>query len=155
MVLNNHFNTTATFTPINLSYTNNFGIIAGIVLANQIITGILLAMAEKNGHDVVYLIGNVSSGIIFILHYAHVNGASFLFIVVAIAITFASLIAMPLLSSTNVGSPKLKILSERFIFLFIVLSGLALLTWVDTTIILGQVCTVILFAYLVVIYPFL
>lgn len=79
--------------------------------------------------------------------------------VVAIAITFASLIAMPFLSSTHIGSPKFRVLSERLFFLFV--ADLALLTWVgaqeilDATIILGQVCTVILFIYLVIVYPFL
>nr|AOO35671.1 cytochrome b [Dunaliella salina] len=79
--------------------------------------------------------------------------------VVAIAITFASLIAMPFLSCTHIGSPKFRVLSERLFFLFV--ADLALLTWVgaqeilDATIILGQVCTVILFAYLVIAYPFL
>jgi ubiquinol-cytochrome c reductase cytochrome b subunit len=79
--------------------------------------------------------------------------------VVAIAITFASLIAMPFLSSTTIGSPKFRILSERLFFIFV--ADLALLTWVgaqeilDATIILGQICTVILFFYLVIAYPFL
>mgnify|MGYP006280358361 CR=1 FL=1 len=35
--------------------------------------------------------------------------------VVAIAITFASLIAMP---ATHIGSPKFRVLSERLFFLF-------------------------------------
>jgi ubiquinol-cytochrome c reductase cytochrome b subunit len=79
--------------------------------------------------------------------------------VVAIAITFASLIAMPFLSTTHIGSPKFRVLSERLYWLFV--ADLALLTWVgqkeilDATIVLGQVCTVILFIYLVLAYPFL
>ena len=79
--------------------------------------------------------------------------------VIFIAITFASLIAMPFLSTTHIGSPKFRVLSERFFFLFV--ADLALLTWVgqqeilDATIILGQVCTAILFFYLVIAYPFL
>jgi ubiquinol-cytochrome c reductase cytochrome b subunit len=79
--------------------------------------------------------------------------------VVAIAITFASLIAMPFLSTTHIGSPKFRVLSERLFFVFV--ADLGLLTWVgaqeilDSTILLGQVCTVILFIYLVIVYPFL
>jgi len=79
--------------------------------------------------------------------------------VVMIAITFASLIAMPFLSTSHIGSPKFRVLSERAYWLFV--ADLALLTWVgqkeilDSTIVLGQVCTGILFIYLVLIYPFL
>jgi ubiquinol-cytochrome c reductase cytochrome b subunit len=79
--------------------------------------------------------------------------------VVAIAITFASLIAMPFLSTTHIGSPKFRVMSERLFFVFV--ADLGLLTWVgareilDSTILLGQVCTVILFIYLVILYPFL
>ena len=46
--------------------------------------------------------------------------------VVAIAVTFASLIAMPFLSTTHIGSPKFRVLSERFYWLFV--ADLALLT---------------------------
>ncbi len=79
--------------------------------------------------------------------------------VIAIAITFASLIAMPFLSTTHIGSPKFRVLSERFYWVFV--ADLGLLTWVgaqeicDSTVILGQICTIILFIYLVVLYPFL
>jgi ubiquinol-cytochrome c reductase cytochrome b subunit len=79
--------------------------------------------------------------------------------VVAIAITFASLITMPFISTTHIGSPKFRVLSERLFFVFV--ADIALLTWVgakeilDSTIILGQFCTIILFIYLVLIYPFL
>ena len=79
--------------------------------------------------------------------------------VIAIAITFASLIAMPFISTTHIGSPKFRVLSERFFFVFV--ADLALLTWVgaqpilDSTVLLGQVATAVLFVYLVLIYPFL
>jgi len=79
--------------------------------------------------------------------------------VVAILITFASLIAMPFLSTTHIGSPKFRVLSERFYWIFV--ADLALLTWVggqeicDSTILLGQFCTIVLFIYLVLIYPFM
>ena len=86
-VLNQHLNTYPT--PINLSYAYNFGSLAGIVLASQIITGILLAM-HYVGHvdlafnSVVHLMNDVPSGMI--LRYAHANGASLFFIVVYIHI---------------------------------------------------------------------
>jgi len=79
--------------------------------------------------------------------------------VIMVLLVFVSLISMPFLSSTHIGSPKFRVLSERLFFLFV--ADLALLTWVgaqeilDATIILGQVCTVILFIYLVIAYPFL
>ena len=86
-VLNQHLNTYPT--PINLSYAYNFGSLAGVVLASQIITGILLAM-HYVGHvdlafnSVVHLMNDVPSGMI--LRYAHANGASLFFIVVYIHI---------------------------------------------------------------------
>ena len=86
-VLNQHLNTYPT--PINLSYAYNFGSLAGIVLASQIVTGILLAM-HYVGHvdlafnSVVHLMNDVPSGMI--LRYAHANGASLFFIVVYIHI---------------------------------------------------------------------
>jgi len=86
-VLNNHLSIYPT--PMNLSYAWNFGSLAGIVLASQIITGILLAM-HYVGHvdlafnSVVHLMNDVPSGMI--LRYAHANGASLFFIVVYIHI---------------------------------------------------------------------
>jgi hypothetical protein len=86
-VLNNHLLTYPT--PMNLSYAYNFGSLAGIVLASQIITGILLAM-HYVGHvdlafnSVIHLMNDVPSGMI--LRYAHANGASLFFIVVYIHI---------------------------------------------------------------------
>jgi ubiquinol-cytochrome c reductase cytochrome b subunit len=79
--------------------------------------------------------------------------------VVAIALTFLSLIGLPFLSSVHVGSPKFRILSERLFWVFV--ADVFLLTWVGAqeimpaTVLLGQVCTVILFAYLWVVYPLL
>lgn len=86
-VLNQHL--TVYPTPMNLSYAYNFGSLAGVVLASQIITGILLAM-HYVGHvdlafnSVVHLMNDVPSGMI--LRYAHANGASLFFIVVYIHI---------------------------------------------------------------------
>lgn len=79
--------------------------------------------------------------------------------VVCILLAFAALIAMPFISTMHVGSPKFRVLSERLFFFFV--ADIMLLTWVgqteiaDTTIFVGQVCTVFLFFYLVVVYPFL
>jgi ubiquinol-cytochrome c reductase cytochrome b subunit len=86
-VLNNHLINYPT--PMNLSYAYNFGSLAGILLASQIITGILLAM-HYVGHvdlafnSVVHLMNDVPSGMI--LRYAHANGASLFFTVVYIHI---------------------------------------------------------------------
>ena len=79
--------------------------------------------------------------------------------VVAIGLTFLSLISLPFLSSVHVGSPKFRILSERLFWVFV--ADVFLLTWVGAqeimpaTVLLGQVCTVILFIYVWVVYPFL
>jgi len=79
--------------------------------------------------------------------------------VVCILLAFAALIAMPFISTMHVGSPKFRVLSERLFFFFV--ADIMLLTWVgqteiaDTTIFVGQVCTIFLFFYLVVVYPFL
>lgn len=79
--------------------------------------------------------------------------------VIAIALTFLSLIALPFISATHVGSPKFRVASERFFWIFV--ADVLLLTWVGgqeimpATVLLGQVCTVVLFIYLWVIYPFI
>lgn len=79
--------------------------------------------------------------------------------VIAIAITFGCLFAMPFISSTHIGSPKFRPISERFYWAFAGVLGL--LVWdgasdiLDATIMLGQVCTVSLIVYLVVIYAYL
>ncbi len=79
--------------------------------------------------------------------------------VVAIALTFLSLLGLPFMTSVHVGSPKFRVISERLFWVFV--ADVFLLTWVGAqeimaaTILLGQVCTIVLFAYLWVIYPFL
>jgi ubiquinol-cytochrome c reductase cytochrome b subunit len=79
--------------------------------------------------------------------------------VVAIALTFLSLISLPFLSSVHVGSPKYRIIIERLFWVFV--ADVFLLTWVGAqeimpaTVLLGQVCTVVLFVYLWLVYPFL
>mmetsp|Transcript_27822 Transcript_27822/g.61014 ORF Transcript_27822/g.61014 Transcript_27822/m.61014 type:complete len:148 (-) Transcript_27822:10-453(-) len=79
--------------------------------------------------------------------------------VIGIGLVFASLIALPFLSQVQVGSPRFRILSERLYWIFV--GDVFLLTWVGAqeimpaTVLLGQVCTVILFLYLLVLLPFL
>lgn len=72
-------------TPINLNWSWNWGSMAGLLLASQMVTGILLAM-HYVGHvdyafaSVQHLMMDVPSGMI--LRYAHANGASLFFTVV-------------------------------------------------------------------------
>ena len=76
--------------PRNLNYWWNFGVAAGLFLTIQIVTGIVLAMhytASAGGafNSVNQLImRDVNAG--WLLRYAHMNGASFFFIVVYIHI---------------------------------------------------------------------
>jgi ubiquinol-cytochrome c reductase cytochrome b subunit len=76
--------------PRNLNYFWNFGVLAGIFLTIQIVTGIVLAMhyfATTDGafNSVNQLImRDVNAG--WLLRYAHMNGASFFFIVTYIHI---------------------------------------------------------------------
>lgn len=72
-------------TPLNLNWNWSWGSLSGLVLASQIITGILLAM-HYVGHvdhafsSVQHLMVDVPSGVI--LRYTHANGASLFFTVV-------------------------------------------------------------------------
>jgi ubiquinol-cytochrome c reductase cytochrome b subunit len=71
--------------PRNLNYFWNFGVLAGAALAIQIVTGIILAMHyAANGtvafDSVEHIMRDVNSG--WLIRYAHMNGASFFFIVV-------------------------------------------------------------------------
>jgi ubiquinol-cytochrome c reductase cytochrome b subunit len=75
--------------PRNLNYFWNFGVLAGIFLAIQIVTGIALAMwyfasADSAFASVEHIMRDVSAG--WLLRYAHMNGASFFFIVTYIHI---------------------------------------------------------------------
>jgi ubiquinol-cytochrome c reductase cytochrome b subunit len=77
-------------TPINLNYFWNFGILAGLALVVQLITGILLAMHYTPQIDMAFLsverlMREVPFG--WFLRYLHANGASFFFIVVYIHIS--------------------------------------------------------------------
>ena len=79
--------------------------------------------------------------------------------VLAIALTFAGLIALPFMSGVHVGSGKFRMLSEWLFWTF--LADLFLLTWVGAceitpaTVLLGQVCTGFLFFHLFVSLPFI
>jgi ubiquinol-cytochrome c reductase cytochrome b subunit len=75
--------------PRNLNYFWNFGVLAGMALTVQLITGIVLAMhyAANAGvafDSVEHIMRDVNWG--WLLRYAHANGASFFFIVVYIHI---------------------------------------------------------------------
>ena len=75
--------------PRNLNYFWNFGVLAGFALVIQIVTGIVLAMhyAANTGvafNSVEHIMRDVNAG--WMLRYAHMNGASFFFIVVYIHI---------------------------------------------------------------------
>ena len=75
--------------PRNLNHFWNFGVLAGVALTIQIVTGIILAMhyapAGTLAFDSVeHIMRNVNQG--WLLRYAHANGASFFFIVTYIHI---------------------------------------------------------------------
>jgi ubiquinol-cytochrome c reductase cytochrome b subunit len=75
--------------PRNLNHFWNFGVLAGLALMIQIVTGIVLAMHyEPSGagafNSVEHIMRDVNSG--WFLRYAHANGASFFFIVTYIHI---------------------------------------------------------------------
>jgi ubiquinol-cytochrome c reductase cytochrome b subunit len=75
--------------PRNLNHFWNFGVLAGVALTIQIVTGIVLAMhynanAETAFASTEHIMRNVNQG--WFLRYAHSNGASFFFIVTYIHI---------------------------------------------------------------------
>ncbi len=75
--------------PRNLNYWWNFGVLAGIFLTIQIVTGITLAMwyyGTTGGafDSVEHIMRDVNAG--WLLRYAHMNGASFFFLVTYIHI---------------------------------------------------------------------
>jgi ubiquinol-cytochrome c reductase cytochrome b subunit len=75
--------------PRNLNYFWNFGVLAGVALMVQIVSGIILAMhfaAESTVafSSVEHIMRDVNAG--WFLRYAHANGASMFFIVVYIHI---------------------------------------------------------------------
>jgi ubiquinol-cytochrome c reductase cytochrome b subunit len=75
--------------PRNLNYFWNFGVLSGLALVLQIVTGIILAMHFAADGSVAFqsverIMRDVNSG--WMLRYMHANGASFFFIVVYIHI---------------------------------------------------------------------
>jgi ubiquinol-cytochrome c reductase cytochrome b subunit len=75
--------------PRNLNNWWNFGVLAGVALMIQIVTGIILAMHYAPAGDLAFfsvehIMRNVNQG--WLLRYAHANGASFFFIVTYIHI---------------------------------------------------------------------
>ncbi|HWH17221.1 MAG TPA: cytochrome b/b6 [Allosphingosinicella sp.] len=75
--------------PRNLNHFWNFGVLAGVALTIQIVTGIVLAMhyapaGELAFESVEHIMRNVNQG--WLIRYAHANGASFFFIVTYIHI---------------------------------------------------------------------
>jgi quinol-cytochrome oxidoreductase complex cytochrome b subunit len=74
-------------TPINFNYWYNFGLLSGICLGIQILTGIFLAMHYTPHVDyawlsVEHIMRDVNYG--WLIRYMHANGASMFFIVVYI-----------------------------------------------------------------------
>ncbi|HYZ48130.1 MAG TPA: cytochrome b/b6, partial [Sphingomonas sp.] len=75
--------------PRNLNYFWNFGVLSGLALVIQIVTGIVLAMHYSTDAGTAFqsierIMRDVNSG--WMLRYMHANGASFFFIVVYIHI---------------------------------------------------------------------
>jgi ubiquinol-cytochrome c reductase cytochrome b subunit len=74
-------------TPMNISYWWNFGVLAGLCLVIQLITGIALAMHYAPHVDLAFasvehIMRDVNYG--WLLRYLHANGASMFFVVVYI-----------------------------------------------------------------------
>src|SRR3954470_6065342 len=76
--------------PRNLNYFWNFGVLAGIFLTIQILTGIVLAMHYVSSADGAFdsvnklIMRDVNAS--WLLRYAHMNGASFFFLLTYIHI---------------------------------------------------------------------
>jgi ubiquinol-cytochrome c reductase cytochrome b subunit len=74
--------------PRNLNYWWNFGVLAGVVLVIQLITGIFLAMHFHSSAAQAFqsvnggIMRDVNAG--WMLRYAHANGASMFFVVIYI-----------------------------------------------------------------------
>ena len=71
--------------PRNLNYFWNFGVLAGFALVIQLVTGIIMAMHYAADTTVAFnsierAMREVNAG--WLIRYAHMNGASFFFIVV-------------------------------------------------------------------------
>ena len=71
--------------PRNLNYFWNFGVLSGLALVIQLVTGIVLAMHYAANSDIAFasvehIMRNVNSG--WLMRYLHSNGASFFFLVI-------------------------------------------------------------------------
>ena len=82
--------------PRNLNYWWNFGVLAGLFLTIQIVTGITLAMwyyATTGGafDSVEHIMRDVNGG--WLIRYVHMNGASFFFLVTYITFSAGSITA--------------------------------------------------------------
>lgn len=69
--------------PMNISYLWNFGMMSGIYLVIQIITGLFLSMFYSPHIDIAfdsveYIMRDISYG--WLIRYLHSNGASFFFL---------------------------------------------------------------------------
>jgi ubiquinol-cytochrome c reductase cytochrome b subunit len=75
--------------PRNINIWYNFGVLAGVALMIQILSGVILAM-HYSAHistafnSIEHIMRNVNSG--WLIRYIHMNGASFFFIVVYVHI---------------------------------------------------------------------
>ncbi|MEQ7872439.1 cytochrome b N-terminal domain-containing protein [Sphingomonas sp. ASV193] len=71
--------------PRNLNFMWNFGVLSGVMLMIQIVSGIVLAMhyysyADGAFNSVEHIMRDVNGG--WFIRYAHMNGASFFFVAV-------------------------------------------------------------------------
>ncbi|GAX86705.1 apocytochrome b (mitochondrion) [Chlamydomonas eustigma] len=79
--------------------------------------------------------------------------------VITIGLVFASLIVQPFVSVVQIGSPKFRLIFERLYWVFV--ADLFILTWLGgqeimpATMLMGQLCTIIFFAFLLILLPFL
>src|SRR5690349_20998140 len=76
-------------TPININYFWNFGSLAGIFLAIQIISGFLLTLfyvphIDYAFNSVEHIMRDVNYG--WLIRYVHANGASFFFAIIYVHI---------------------------------------------------------------------
>lgn len=74
---------------LNISYWWNYGVLSGICLVIQIVTGVFLAMyyvpfSDQAFFSVEHIMRDVNFG--WLIRYCHANGASFFFLVVYIHI---------------------------------------------------------------------
>lgn len=72
-------------TPFNINYFYNFGVLAGIFLVIQIVTGLFLTMhytphIEYAFYSIDHIMRDVSNG--WLIRYLHSNGASMFFLIV-------------------------------------------------------------------------